>query len=108
MKKPAIVSVVNHKGGVLKTTLTLNLGAALARVGKRVLLVDLDAQQNLTQGLIGQVELVDGVPTLFDALCDETSLDGLITKTHVKGLDIVPCAEDFAGADLSLVSAVGR
>jgi chromosome partitioning protein len=108
MRKPTIVSIVNHKGGCLKTTMTANLGAALARVGKRVLLLDLDAQQNLTQSLIGPVELVESVPTLFDALVDETALDHLITKTPEKNLDLIPCAEDFAGADLSLVSAVGR
>ncbi len=105
---PLIISIVNHKGGCLKTTVTANLGAALARQGKRVLLVDLDAQQNLTQSLIGPVELRDGVPTLYDALVDETGLDHLIVGTPTKGLDIIPCAEDFAGADISLVSAVGR
>lgn len=108
MKKPTIVSIVNHKGGCLKTTVTANLGAALARAGKRVLLLDLDAQQNLTQSLIGPVELVEGVPTLYDALVEETPLDHLITATPQQNLDIVPCAEDFAGADLSLVSATGR
>lgn len=108
MKKPAIISIVNHKGGCLKTTITANLGAALVRAGKRVLLLDLDAQQNLTQSLIGPIELVEGVPTLYDALVEETPLDHLITQTPEKGLDLVPCAEDFAGADLSLVSAVGR
>lgn len=108
MKKPTIVSIVNHKGGSLKTTMTANLGAALARAGKRVLLLDLDAQQNLTQSLIGPVELVEGVPTLFDALVENSTLDHLITKTPEKGLDLVPCAEDFTGADLSLVLAMGR
>src|SRR4051794_6879901 len=97
---PIIISVVNHKGGCLKTTVTANLGAALARVGKRVLLIDLDAQQNLTQSLIGPVEFQDGTPTLYGALVDETGLDHLITATPTKGLDIVPCTEDFAGADI--------
>jgi chromosome partitioning protein len=105
---PAIISVVNHKGGCLKTTVTANLGAGLALLGKRVLLLDLDAQQNLTQSLIGPVELKDGTPTLYDALVDETGLDHLIVQTPTKGLDIIPCTEDFAGADISLVSAVGR
>jgi len=103
-----IVSVLNHKGGCLKTTTTVNLAAALTRLGKRVLVVDLDAQQNLTQSLIGPVPLEEGVPTLFDALMDETSLGHLITPTNTSNLDIIPCAEDFAGADISLVSAVGR
>jgi chromosome partitioning protein len=105
---PKIISIVNHKGGCLKTTVTVNLGAALARAGKQVLVVDLDAQQNLTQSLIGPVEYQEGSRTLYDALVEETGLDHLITPTPTKGLDIIPCNEDFAGADLSLVSAVGR
>jgi chromosome partitioning protein len=105
---PVIISIVNHKGGCLKTTTTVNLGAALARSGKRVLVVDLDAQQNLTQSLIGPVELIDGVPSLYDALIEEMPLSGLIVPTGTRNLDIIPCAEDFAGADISLVSAVGR
>ena len=99
MTGPTIVSIVNHKGGCLKTTVTANLGAALARAGKRVLVLDLDAQQNLTQSLIGSVELVDGTPTLYDAFLDEASLDALITRTPQENLDLVPCAEDFVGAD---------
>lgn len=103
-----VVSIVNHKGGCLKTTTTANLGAALANLGHRVLLIDLDAQQNLTQSLIGPVELSEGVATLYDALVDETELGHLIRETSTKGLDIIPCTEDFVGADISLVSAVGR
>ena len=53
MKGPVTISVVNHKGGCLKTTVTANLGAGLARAGKKVLVVDLDSQQNLTASLIG-------------------------------------------------------
>lgn len=108
MSRPVIISVVNHKGGCLKTTTTANLGAALARRGKRVLLVDLDAQQNLTTSLIGPVPYEDGMPTLYDALVDETGLDHLVSDTTEKNLFIIPCTENFAGADLSLVSAVGR
>lgn len=105
---PVIISVVNHKGGCLKTTTTVNLGAALARLGKKVLVIDLDAQQNLTQSLIGPVAYADGTPTLYDALMDETGLGHLITPTSTKNLDIIPCTEDFAGADISLVNAMGR
>ncbi len=108
MRKPLVISVVNHKGGVLKTTTTTNLGAALARKGYKVLLVDLDAQQNLTTGLIGTVQYQEGELTLFDALLDETPVDHLIRETSEKNLDIIPVTEDFAGADISLVSAVGR
>ena len=108
MKQPLIISAVNHKGGCLKTTVTVNLAAALARAGKKVLVIDLDAQQNLTASLIGPFSSENGQPTLYDALVDELSLDDLIMPTGTNGLDIVPVTEEFAGADLSLVSAVGR
>jgi chromosome partitioning protein len=85
----------------------VNLGAALARAGKRVLLIDLDAQQNLTISLVGPQEGKEG-ETLYDCICDELGLDHLILETPTAGLDIVPCTEEFAGADLTLVSAVGR
>jgi chromosome partitioning protein len=108
VRKGIIVSVLNHKGGCLKTTVTTNLGAGLARAGKRVLLIDLDAQQNLTMGLIGQVLPEPGVRSLYDALLDEASFDELIRPTSTPGLDIIPVTEEFVAADLSLVSAVGR
>src|SRR5262249_46634060 len=108
MKRPTVISVVNHKGGVLKTTVTANLSAALVRAGKRVLVVDLDAQQNLTASLIGPVPWEEGKRTLYDPLIEESSIDDLIRETPTPGLDIVPITEDFAGADLSLVSVVGR
>ncbi len=108
MRSPIIISVVNHKGGCLKTTVTANLGAALARAGKRVLVIDLDAQQNLTASLIGPYTSENAQFTLYDALIDELGLDNLILPTSTAGLDIIPVTEEFAGADLSLVSAVGR
>lgn len=108
MRKSIIVSVVNHKGGCLKTTVTANLGAGLARAGKRVLVVDLDAQQNLTASLIGPYFSENGKPTLYDALVDELPLDSLIQPTTTAGLEIIPVTEEFVGADLSLVSAVAR
>lgn len=108
MKKPIIISVVNHKGGCLKTTLTANLAAGLARAGRRVLAIDLDAQQNLTASLIGPVAYQEGVRSLYDAFIEESGIDDQIQQTPSDGLDIVPVTEDFAGADLSLVSVVGR
>lgn len=108
MRKPIIISIVNHKGGCLKTSVTVNLGAALGRAGKKILVIDLDAQQNLTTSLIGPQLPEPGTLTLYDAICDELSLDPLIKPTSTSGLDIVPCTEDLAGADLTLASAVGR
>jgi len=108
MKKPVTISVVNHKGGCLKTTLTVNLAAGLARAGKKVLVIDLDSQQNLTASLIGPLPYDEDRKTLYDAFIDESGLDHLIQETETAGLDIIPVTEDFAGADLSLVSVVGR
>jgi chromosome partitioning protein len=92
----------------LKTTVTANLGAGLARAGKRVLVIDLDSQQNLTASLIGPLAYEENRQTLYDAVIDESGLDHLIQGTETRGLDIIPVTEDFAGADLSLVSVVGR
>lgn len=108
MGRPAVVSIVNHKGGVLKTTTTANLGAALARAGKRVLVCDFDPQQNLTASLVGRLQYDSSTPTLYDALIAEESLDALITKTGTKGLDLIPSAEDFFHAELSLAPVQAR
>jgi chromosome partitioning protein len=108
VKKPIIVSIVNHKGGVLKTTTTVNLGAALARKGKRVLLCDLDPQQNLTVSLVGRVPYEENTPTLFDALMDEAGFDHLIRATSTKDLDLLPTSEDFFAAELSLAPREAR
>ncbi|MDX2201042.1 MAG: AAA family ATPase [Phycisphaerae bacterium] len=99
---------MNHKGGVLKTTTTANLGAGLARLGKRVLVCDLDPQQNLTASLIGLRPFDGHVPTLFDAFMNEEGFDALIQPTATKGLDILPSAEDFFAAELSLAPKEAR
>lgn len=106
--RPPVVSIVNHKGGVLKTTTTANLGAALCELGKRVLLVDLDMQENLSESLLGVAQTEAESQTLLDALLSKASLDRLIRGTDVDGLDIVPSSEDFVEADLSLVSMTAR
>ena len=108
MTSPYVISIVNHKGGVLKTTTTANLGAALARLGKRVLVVDLDPQQNLTASLIGLIPFDENSPTLYDAFVEESGFDNLIRSTSTKGLDIVPSSEDFFSAELSLAPMEAR
>lgn len=108
MKRPVIISIVNHKGGVFKTTVTVNLGAAIARAGKRVLVIDFDPQQDLTASLIGQKPDSYEGPMLYDALLDERPFDDLIEHTSTPNLDIVPTTEEFFTVELSLVSAVGR
>lgn len=108
MTLPVIISIVNHKGGVFKTTVTTNLGAALARAGRRVLVIDFDPQQDLTASLIGQKPDEYEGPMLYDALLDERPFDDLIEPTSTPGLDIIPTTEEFVTVELSLVSAVGR
>ena len=96
MKRPTVISVVNHKGGCLKTTVTANLGAALVRAGKRVLAVDLDAQQNLTASLIGPMPWEEGKRTLYDALLEESSIDDLIRETPTRpGASFDEAVEDW-------------
>ena len=106
--KPVIVSIVNHKGGVLKTTTAINLGCALARKGLRILLVDMDAQQNMTVGLIGRIPLRDDEPTLMEAIVDGDGLTHLIRKTQQERMNIIPCAEDLHRLTLSLAPQHGR
>ena len=108
MNRPVVISIVNHKGGVFKTTVTANLGAALARAGRRVLVIDFDPQQDLTASLVGQKPDDYEGPMLYDALLDEQSFDDLIEPTSTPYLDIIPTTEEFFTVELSLVSAIGR
>src|SRR5215218_7211593 len=103
---PVIISVVNHKGGVFKTTVTANLGAGLARAGKKVLVIDLDAQQDLTASLIGHKADDYTGPQLCDFLLDEQSFDSLIESTLTPGLDIIPTTEEFFLVEMNLVNQV--
>ncbi len=102
-----IISMVNQKGGVGKTTSTINLGAALVEHGRKVLLVDLDPQGALSAGL--------GVPhdgdqtTVYDLLFDNTaSIHAAIQHSTVSGLDLVPANIDLSAAEIQLVNEVGR
>ena len=102
-----IISMVNQKGGVGKTTSTINLGASLVEQGRKVLLVDLDPQGALSAGL--------GVPhdedqvTVYDLLFDNTaSIHAAIKHSKVSGLDLVPANIDLSAAEIQLVNEVGR
>jgi len=99
------IAVINQKGGVGKTTTAVNLGAALARSGERVLLVDLDPQGHL--GLHFGVEVGDEQPTVYDVLTDEMPLADVIVKAG-KNLDLAPSSIDLAAAESELVSVLGR
>ncbi|HEY5349670.1 MAG TPA: AAA family ATPase [Candidatus Lustribacter sp.] len=101
-----IIALVNQKGGVGKSTTAVNLGAALAVLGKRVLVVDSDPQGNTTTGLgIDKPRLERDV---YDLLLQEASVDDVIVPTELEGLWLVPSTINLAGAEIELVSALSR
>ncbi|HEY4702760.1 MAG TPA: AAA family ATPase, partial [Streptosporangiaceae bacterium] len=102
-----IVAVCNQKGGVGKTTTTINLGAALAEQGRRVLLVDFDPQGALSVGLGIQPHEVEA--TVYNLLMERgTTAHDVLIKTAVQGMDLIPSNIDLSGAEVQLVHEVGR
>ena len=96
-----VIAVTNHKGGVGKTTSTINIGAGLAKLGKRVLLIDLDPQANLSQSL----GIKDPTATIYGAIRGEHPLRPV---NVLKRLDVVPSTLDLSGAEIELSSETGR
>ncbi|WP_053544819.1 ParA family protein [Corynebacterium deserti] len=102
-----IIAMANQKGGVGKTTSTINLGACLAEAGRKVLLVDLDPQGALTAGLGIRYDEVD--VTVYDLMVDNNStIHQAIHHTSVVDLDVVPANIDLSAAEIQLVNEVGR
>lgn len=102
-----VIAVTNEKGGVGKTTLTVNLGAALAIRGKKVLLIDLDPQGNST--FILSTDVNEETPTIYDVLIGkDTSLRSIIRSTKTNGLYLAPSNLHLAGAEITLAQEYGR
>ena len=99
---PKIIAIANQKGGVGKTTTTINLAAALAELGVRVLIVDLDPQGNASTGLGLDVEARQF--TVYDLLLDEAPLRDVIQATAQERLSIIPSTVDLSSADIELIS----
>jgi chromosome partitioning protein len=103
------VAVANQKGGVGKTTTAINLATSLAMAERRVLLVDMDPQSNLTSG-VGQKGQAAPAGTIYQALTEDDHLDPLqfIVETRVHGLSLVPADRNLTGAEIDLVALSGR
>ncbi len=102
-----ILAMCNQKGGVGKTTSTINLGAALAETGRRVLLVDLDPQGALSVGLGVNPLQLDR--TVYNLLMEsDVSVDDIMLKTNIAGMDLLPSNIDLSAAEVQLVNEVAR
>src|SRR5580704_2615688 len=101
-----IIALVNQKGGVGKSTTAVNLGAALAVAGKRVLVIDTDPQGNATTGL--GIKKASLTRDIYHVLLHEVPLEQIVTATDVPNLSIAPATINLAGADVELVAALSR
>jgi len=103
---PRVLAIANQKGGVGKTTTAVNLGAALAELGYRVLVVDLDPQGNASTGLGIVSRLLDA--SIYDVMLHDVPIEDAIEPTSIRNLFVVPATIDLAGAEIELVPVFSR
>ncbi|MDO3681615.1 ParA family protein [Paenibacillus ehimensis] len=101
-----IIAITNQKGGVGKTTTSVNLGASLASLGKKVLLVDIDPQGNTTSGL--GINKADVVHCIYDVLINDVHPNEAMVDTALENLKIIPATIQLAGAEIELVPTISR
>ncbi len=101
-----IYSIINQKGGVGKTTTTINLGTAMAACGANVLIIDMDPQGNLSTGM--GVEKVKRVKGVYNILIDNLSINDAVIKTEIPNLNLIPSNEDLLGIDIELSNESDR
>ena len=103
---PRVVAIANQKGGVGKTTTAVNLGASLANIGQRVLVVDLDPQGNASTGL--GINIRDLEASMYDVMLHDVPLDDCVEASSMRNLFVAPSSLDLAGAEIELVPAFSR
>lgn len=101
-----VIAIANQKGGVGKTTTSVNLGACLSYLGKKVLLIDIDPQGNATSGV--GIDKGDIDQCIYDVLVDDVDARKVVQQTNVEGLSVIPSSIQLAGAEIELVPTISR